>query len=276
VTLRLLLTLGAAVVAAGPATAQSLAEWRPVTGFPEQLALWQGGRQLGTYDRGAGRYWPLLDATARQFGSPGEPPVSPPAGWDAPPPQNFGLDLARLSEPAGEEFIVNGRAVSRQEAFAAVADGRLSDDSQKLRLTLIGPTEECARVRQDLERHPALTAQKEALVVQDYRPDDPLLAGLGFVTSGAPTIYLQKPDGRVLFRLHSYPGPEVLAGAIRQRRPDYDPSKDDDPTKPPPAPAPAPAPASDSTPPGPAWAWAAGTVFLILLLTKGGRRAAAA
>ncbi len=269
-----------ALAAAGPALAQCpggrclsppapVCEWRPVPGYPEQLALWQGDRQLGSYDGDTGRYWPLLDTGERRFGVPGEPPLPLPAGWEArPAAQNFGLDLSRLNEAPGHEFIVNGRRASRHEAFAAVADNHLTDDSGKLRLTLIGPAAECARVRQDLAGHPALAAQRDALLVQDYRPDDPIIAGLGFVTTGTPTIYLQKQDGQVLFRLANYPGPEALAGAIRKRRPDYDPAKDDDPTKPAPL-----LPVLPHLPRLPLWAWAAGAVILILLL-KGGRRAA--
>jgi hypothetical protein len=39
-------------------------------------------------------------------------------------------------------------------------------------------------------------------------------------------MYLQKPDGTVLWRENGYPGPGALATALRRTRPDYDPNKD--------------------------------------------------
>jgi hypothetical protein len=159
-----------------------------------------------------------------------------------------------------EEYRVGGKVVSRDEALQALQSGGLSDDSQKLRLTVIGS---------DDERKKVLTALppdvKERCLVKSYAPDHWAMKGAGFKTDGHPTVYVQAPDGQVL---HRQDGADNLVAAVRKADPNYDPAKDPDLRKPrtPDRPTP-PAPDISSTP----WAgWvAAGLVALVALLWKG-------
>lgn len=136
---------------------------------------------------------------------------------------NYGVDWERLSGESS--YFLNGREISRAEAVQALRAGSLVDDSQLLRLTLIGSESDCAAVLKDLASYPALAAWKAKVLIQSYRPDDRMLS-VGFVRAGSPMIYLQLPDGKVLLRLNQYPGPEKLTAAIRKSDPFYDPQKD--------------------------------------------------
>jgi hypothetical protein len=123
----------------------------------------------------------------------------------------------------GERYILNGKPVPKHEAIEAVVAGQLPDDAHKQRLTIIGAKADRDRVLADLEHAELLRSD---LVVQDYEPDAPLIRGLGFKGDGTPTIYLQAPSGKVLWRMDRYEGVEPLASAIRRARPDYDPNTD--------------------------------------------------
>src|SRR5205823_4837668 len=114
-------------------------------------------------------------------------------------------------------------AAKAREAFSA-----LTDDSQLLRLTVIGPASDRQTVIDDVEHHPSLASVHDRLRVQAYDPDHWAVAGAGFVRSGRPTIYLQAPDGKVLHRQDEYRGPDQLAEAIRRADPDYHPERDPD------------------------------------------------
>jgi hypothetical protein len=148
---------------------------------------------------------------------------------------NYGLDLSKLGSK--ERYTVNGSEVHKGEAFGLIGGGgQLADDSAKLRLTIIGPDAERAKVRQDLETAPALAEFRDKLLVQDYPPEH-WAVRCGFKTDGHPTIYCQAPDGKVLHRQDSYTTAEDLAGALRKADPNYQPSKDPDKSKPDPKPA---------------------------------------
>lgn len=143
-------------------------------------------------------------------------------------PTNYGLVADRVSKEAC--YRVDGREVSRREAFAAF--GGLTDDSGKLRLTIVGDSEYRRKVCDDLAVHPDLVGLRDRLLVQDYPPDHWAVAGVGF----APGITLQAtPDAvgkaPVLFRMTAYQGPESLAGAIRKADPLYRPDRDPEPSK---------------------------------------------
>ncbi len=191
---------------------------------------------------------------------PAQPPPSPPqpsstapdsAGRAAPPPgagaapaskpegqlpvveqdgvQNFGIDRAGLDGSA-ERITLDGRQITRAEATRILQAGSLTDDSGKLRLTVIGTEADRRRVLDDLKG--PLTDIAGQCLVQDYPPDHWAVAGVGFYTAGKPTIYVQAPDGKVLHRQDDYAdGPEGLRLAFeRLRKPDpnYQPDKDRD------------------------------------------------
>jgi hypothetical protein len=194
--------------------------WQADPKYPEYRYLYRGRTQVGTFHPGPIGYRNLLaDGTWSELCAP---PVPLPVGVIA----NFGLDADRIA--GAPEYWLNGRAVSRQEALAAF--GTLTDDSSRLRLTVVGDEGLRKQVLADLASHPALLALRDRLAVQDYAPDHWAAAGVGF----APGVTVQPPpgpDGKapVLFRFASYAGPESLAAAIRKADPLYRPERDPDP-----------------------------------------------
>jgi len=151
-----------------------------------------------------------------------------------PPVKNFGVALEKLvpDEAGTARYILNGRPVPREIAMAALT-GDLTDDTQKLRLTIIGAEPERKTVLRDLSTHPALMPYRLHLLVQDYPADHWAVKTGGFYADGKPTIYLQAPTGMVLHRQVDYlDGAEGLAVAIRKADPSYDPKKDPDTRKP--------------------------------------------
>jgi hypothetical protein len=127
-----------------------------------------------------------------------------------------------------DQYLINGRLVTREEAHQAVGEPQIPDDAGLLRFTVIGADADRTRVLSDLNQHPALAGVKPKLLVQDYEPNHYEVERSHFVNSGKPTIYLQAPDGKVLLRTDSYDGPEALAEQIRKADPNYDPAKDPD------------------------------------------------
>lgn len=158
-----------------------------------------------------------------------------------------GTDPERLTPR--EEYRVGGQVVSRDEALKALQSGRLTDDSKKLRLTVIGSGAERQKVLSGLP-----SEVRDRCLVKDYAPDHWAVKGAGFKADGHPTVYVQAPDGKVL---HRQDDGEGVAEAVRKADPNYDPKKDPDLRKAPqPNPSPAPAPAPPSAPPEvPGWVW---------------------
>jgi hypothetical protein len=115
----------------------------------------------------------------------------------------------------GPSYSRNGKPVNRAEAIRAVEG--LEDDSAKLRITVIGADAN--------ERAAALAeiGKPSWAIVRSYPPDHWHVAASGFVTSGHPTTYVQRPDGTVLHRQDDLTG---LASAIRNADPNYNPALD--------------------------------------------------
>jgi hypothetical protein len=122
---------------------------------------------------------------------------------------------------------LNGRDVTEAEAHRAIRGGLPSDASMPF-LVIIGPLKARQRVLTDLTTHPALSRLRARWRVQDYAPEEWAVSGKGFVTTGAPTIYCESADGKVLHRQDSYDGPDALAVALRKADPDYKPDQDPD------------------------------------------------
>lgn len=242
-----------------PVGAHDSYEWRQAG--PEQLALFNGPRQVGNYWIESGLYHPF---DGRTWGPACQPPVPPPAvqrpaapeptlallAPPAPPRLELevlpaddtarlvggeqvptGVDWARIRD--GEVFTLNGAACCREKAFETLEAAGLPDWSGRLHLTVIGSDAERKRLLAEL---PALPL-RERVLVQDYPPGHWSLTP-GFVQEGAQ-VYLQRPSGEVLARLR---GEGVALAALRKADPGYDPQKDPDPNRP--------APLAD------AWAWA--------------------
>ncbi len=202
-------------------------EWRPCPdGDPSQRLLFRNGQQVGAWLLLKGYYLPLLPSGEWGPRQP-RPPVPPPAA-------NFGLDQGKLA--GKERYLVDGKEVSRAHAVRLLGQdtGRIPDLAGKLRLTVIGAGRE--QVLKDLDSHPALAGWKDRLVSAGYAADHWHVTTAGFVTTGRPTIYVQKPSGEVLHRQDDYQdGPEGLAlaleraaGRLRRPSPDYDGKRDRD------------------------------------------------
>lgn len=136
-----------------------------------------------------------------------------------------GVEWDKVGE-LGPRYTWRGREVTRDQA-ARLIQGRLVDDSLWLRVTVIGKDAEGRnRIAREATAHPGIAGKA---LVQAYAPDDPMIAGLGFVHDEAqPTVYVQAPDGKVLHRQTGYRGVEQLAEAVRKAAPSYDPGKDPD------------------------------------------------
>lgn len=163
-------------------------------------------------------------------------PVTP-----ARPVPNFGVDTDKLHGQAVEpvRYWHNGKEVTRSEAIEQLRrprpkptpaplpnDGKqLVDDRGKLCLTVIGAQADRTRTLTAIGELPAATKAK--VKVWSVDPSHWSVAGLGYVTSGTPTVYLQTPDGRVLYRDDT-----GSIEAIRKAVDGYDPKKDPSPTRP--------------------------------------------
>ena len=202
--------------------------------------------------------------------------VAPPVGPVEPEGPFFGVDADHLSpvQEDGSIVLVDGegrRQIDYQTALDLVgqrpASPTLPDDKDHWRLTVIGSDEQRRQVVEDLAKHADLAEWRSKLVTNAYPPDHWAVKGVGFVTTGTPSIYLQLPSGKVLHRQTNYEGgAEALATAIRKADPNYDPAKDPDKRKP--APAPAPAPDGPGVPPGQSTPW--GLVILAVAVILGG------
>lgn len=178
---------------------------------PDQVHLLRDGKQIGTFVKSESRYYPYDGAT---WGPSTTPPIRPPssaAPTATSAEENYGIDREKWA----------------QEPRRSIGARGLPDDTDRLRLTVIGPEKERRTVLTDLDADPALKAVRDRVVVQGYAPDAWPVARAGFKTDGLPTIYLQSPSGKVLHRQDTYEGgAEQLAEAIRKADPAYDPRKD--------------------------------------------------
>jgi hypothetical protein len=196
-------------------------EWRTYPdGDTSQVALYQGGIQVGAYRYADDAYFPY-DASAGRFGPRCAPPLEPPGR------SNFGLDRERIR--AGNHYRLNGRDATREQIEQLLQGGKdIPDNTRKLRIVIIGSDAERRPVVDDFAG-PELAAWKDQAVIQDYAPDHWHVARAGYFTGGHPTIYVLAPDGTVLHRQDNYTGgASALADALRRARPDYQPEKDRD------------------------------------------------
>lgn len=217
-------------------------EWREAG--PGWQYLYRRGRLIGAWDgtRYATRCYdgwqdapPPWQATPEVDEPADAEPLPMPAGKDQsvligqePVTENHGVNLDRLGGSARKRWQINGRDVSREMAVQYLTEG-LPDDSTWLRVTVIGPESDRQRVVEDLRAHPAYADFRGRLLVQGYDAADPMIAGIGAVRDGRPTVYVQAPSGKVLHRQDDYAGgPEKLAGAIRKADPNYKPARDPD------------------------------------------------
>src|SRR5262249_50462989 len=126
-------------------------EWRSRDDETQRAYLFLDGRQVGGYDAERDE-WRRFDADRNTWGEPRAlfPLQSAKAAADAVP--NFGIMQAKLN-CATSHHSINGQSVSEADAMVAL-QGKLIDDSRKLRLTIIGPENLRRPVLIDLEGNP--------------------------------------------------------------------------------------------------------------------------
>jgi hypothetical protein len=214
--------------------------------------LYDGARQIGGYDLDEHYYRPFEGGV---WGPVSEAPIPPPC---------FGVAAHKLD--TAPSYAVNGRPASREAIFESLANG-LSDDSHKLRVTLIGPEPLRRTLRGALETHPEFAELRTSLVVRDYAPEHWAVQA-GFVTTGAPTVYCQAPTGKVLHRQdEDKGGADALVAALRKAKESYDPRRDPDlrpGVEPAPLPGPLPAPPGGNVVPSLLFAAMVGGVLVLV------------
>lgn len=156
----------------------------------------------------------------------------------APPAATVPAGVVRSICPECERCECNGCECSYAAMMQAVGQGggKVPDDSAWPSLTFIGSKEDTGRARGALEEYASTAEAMRRFCVQEFRPTNPLITRAGFLADGKPTIYAQRPDGRVIFRLDSFPGADAMAPSLEAaarevgqlRSPDrsYDPAKD--------------------------------------------------
>lgn len=266
--------VGPSVRQVAPVVSGPRYEWRKIHGSKTQL-LYDRGRLAGGWDEATNLFrwyedgqWSEPVAKPWEKAQPARtdpPSTGDPLGYfeqaSQQPVPNYGIDLDRLRAEAKPEYRLSGRPVSRQEAWEAIEAGTLTDDSARLRITVIGAESDRRSVLGDLASNPALAPWREKTLVRAYPPDHWAVASSGFVTGGRPTIYFQSTDGKVLHRQDDYEGgAEQLAQALRKADPSYKPEQDPDKRKP--------VPLVPDVAGIPGWALAGGGLLLVFLLTQ--------
>lgn len=136
---------------------------------------------------------------------------------------NFGVDIEQLNK---NNNLVENQAVLKENIKKI--EETLTEDQNKIRITIIGKKEDRERAVRDLN---TFNEYKDYFLLQEYDPDNWAVERYGFVTSGQPTIYIQTPDGIVLHRQDDYNGIDdwkKIFEKIRIKDPNYDPTKDPD------------------------------------------------
>lgn len=196
--------------------------WKPWNDGTGDYSLMRADAQHGYFRGKDGRYFPL-DRSTGKFGPACEPPIEPPV-------RNFGLIM---TDRPSHQFTTRGEVVSEQEAFAYLRDDprrvAVPEDAHKLRVVVIGPELETARVHGSWEGDNALSPFRDAMLFSSWHPDDWQIADYGFFSGGKPTIYCLAPDGEVLHRQDDYEGGAVaLAEALREADASYQAKRDRD------------------------------------------------
>lgn len=132
---------------------------------------------------------------------------------------NYGVDVGKIQ---GGQHHINGRPSTKEEVISAIKS--VPKDGDKLRLTLIAPTEAQGALSPGLRQF----ASQNDLLFQAYAPEHWAIQGMGYKVDKAPVVYLQSPNGKVLLRLDSFSGKVEgpLTEAVRKAPSDYDPAKD--------------------------------------------------
>lgn len=212
-----------------------------------EYALYKNGSHIGNYRIHDDVYMPW-NAQTRKFGQREEPPIAPPL-------RNFGIVRDKLTK--GEaKYSIGGHPASRDRVIEAITRDGLADDTNRLRLTIIGEEKSRKKVIEDLTRDPELSRYRSWLLVQHYPKGHRMVQG--FHQDGEPVIYLTHRDGTVLWRQDDARDYQGLVAALRKADPNYDPKKDPGPWLKMPN-------ALAKVPP---WGWVVGGILIFLLARR--------
>lgn len=154
-------------------------------------------------------------------------PPAPQGGTAPAATKNYGVAQSRLTPlPPGKSWY--GGNVDARPAVGATGK-----PPNRVHLTFIGSQVEREAARKDLEASPDYqrfaAKMGDLLAVQDYGPENPLVADVGLVDGGKPDVIIQTTEHPLpLYRAHEYPGADVLVAQLRRADPRYDPSQDPD------------------------------------------------
>lgn len=254
VSMKRMFALFVLLVAAFGAQAQD--GWRPSAVYLNSLDLFDRGRLIGSLNQD-GRWVAAgssiaVDLVKEYFGG---------SDLETGECVDFGMHWRGLADESGESVSINGVKTTLRQALQALGrpavrhGDSIPDDSALPRLVVISADAgERQRVIGDFNANPGLTGFRGKFVAQDFSPSTWQMMGMGYVSSGHPTIYALSPKGKVLHRQDDYTdGAAGLATALRKLDPNYDPQFDLDLRRPcpGPGPCPAPGPAPSPSPPSP-------------------------
>lgn len=190
--------------------------WVP-TDDPRQVALYHNSVQVGVY-KVPERVYLEMDAKG-DFKQSTLPTPIPDKYLDLFPIKkiaNYGIDLSEM-RGRPESYYHNGRSITKESALLLMGTQGIPDDSEFIRITVIGPDSIRKRVRDDLYNDPALSDFRAITVVQDYPKDHWAVNGVGFELTTEVAIYVQSPDGTVIHRQDDYADGAIgLATALRK------------------------------------------------------------
>ncbi len=190
---------------------QSGYEWKRPANDAGKQYLYHNSQRIGGVDE-QGNYR-TYDAATDKWSDVCQPP------WETEAKSYplFGVDSSKIKkEPTYTLNYQRGKVeLSKSEAADIISDEKLTDDSTKLRVTVIAPQTLGQTVVDEITK--AIPDVNDWATVRNYPPDHWAVSQAGFVTTGKPTIYCQAPSGKVLHRQDDYIG-EVTAAAEALRK----------------------------------------------------------
>lgn len=244
---------------AGCQACQQAAPAAPVEGPP--FLMIDGER----YDRGADGVYrlqkqidqpPLPEQTPTPKAEPKPPVIG--GGEDEKPDEKkkpdmpTGVDeskLRQLGDGDSPIYWEKGKKIEKPQAYKLISKGSLVDDRKKPHVTLIGSAEDRKKAFADMPAD-----LKGRVKITSCGADDWRVKGMGYVTTGKPTIYVQAPSGKVLWRQDVYSGPTDWSN-IRKAVDGYDGKND-------------PGPNQSGLPAIPPIAWVGGGAALLFMMTR--------